>query len=96
MKRYAIALLAPLMFTLPAAAEWPSNARQGFMAECVEGAIVDQPAEKAQAFCQCAADKVGREFSANELEAMADGNIDEDVQHRLRQASESCSGELES
>lgn len=96
MKRYAIALLAPLMFTLPASAEWPSNARQGFMAECVEGAITDHPADKAQAFCQCAADKVGREFDSSELEAMAEGNMNQDIQHRLRQASESCSNELES
>lgn len=95
MKRHFIAFLTPLVFALPAAADWPNVARTGFVAECVESAALEHTAATAQAFCECAADRVSNEFSAAELETLSSGAVDPAVQQRLIDASSSCAGELE-
>jgi len=89
-----IALFAPLAFALPAAAaNWPDGAREQFLAECVGGAQGNVDAAKAKAYCTCAADEVGKEFSQSELEelhAKRGMDISPEVRNRLAKASNAC------
>lgn len=89
-----IALFAPLAFALPAAAaNWPDGARDQFLSECVSGAQNNVSADKAKAYCGCAADEVGKEFNETELQelhAKRGADITPDVRDRLAKASNAC------
>ncbi|WP_022963719.1 hypothetical protein [Halopseudomonas pelagia] len=95
MKRQLIAFLAPLAFALPAFADWPDNARDNFISECVETTQLEHSPAKAQAFCECAADEVEKDLSSDELEAMGGEAVDPAIQERLITAAQSCTNELE-
>ncbi|MFO7705603.1 MAG: hypothetical protein R6V43_10805 [Halopseudomonas sp.] len=95
MKRHLIAFIAPLAFTVPAFAEWPDNARENFIAECVASTQLEHSSAKAQSFCECAADEVAKDLNPDELEAMAGETIDPALQERLITAAQRCTGELE-
>lgn len=95
MKRHLIAFIAPLAFALPAFAEWPDNARENFIAECVATTQLEHSPAKAEAFCECAADEAAQDLSSDELEAMAGEAVDPALQERLLAAAQRCTGELE-
>lgn len=95
MKRHLIAFLTPLAFALPAFADWPENARENFVAECVETAQLEHSSAKAETFCGCAADEVAKDLSTDELEAMGGEAVDPAIQERLIAAAKSCNSELE-
>ena len=93
--RHLIALLAPLAFILPAAADWPAGAKDQFTQECVASAQVEHSAAQAQAFCDCAANEVASEFSNSELEQMGQQQqMDPETQERLINASARCENQL--
>lgn len=94
MKRHFIAFLTPLVFALPAFADWPDNARENFVAECVQTTKLEHPSAKAETFCGCAADEVSKELSTKELESMAGNAVDPAIQERLITAAKSCTSEL--
>lgn len=95
MKRHLIAFLAPLAFALPAFAQWPDNARDNFIAECVATTELEHSSAKARAFCDCAANEVAKDLSTDELEAMAGEAVDPAIQERLITAAQRCTDELE-
>ncbi len=95
MKRHLIAFLTPLAFALPAFADWPDNARENFVAECVETTQLEHSSVKAETFCGCAADEVAKDLSTQELEAMGGDAVDPAIQERLIAAAQSCTSELE-
>lgn len=95
MKRQFIAFLAPLAFALPAFADWPDNARDNFIAECVATTQLEHSSAKADAFCECAADEVAKDLSSDELESMGGEAVDPAIQERLITAAQSCTSKLE-
>jgi hypothetical protein len=94
--RYAslIALAAPLFVAFSAnAAQWPAGAKEEFTSQCVTSAKANVPAEKAETYCGCAAEKVGMEFSSAEIQAMQDKkgtDVTPEMKERLGKASNSC------
>lgn len=92
--RQLLVLATSLAFTLPAIADWPSGARNGFVAECIENAQASHDAQKAKTFCECAADEASNEFNQAELEQMSQG-MNGEMEQRLIESARSCSGNLE-
>ncbi|MCQ4272116.1 hypothetical protein NA655_13895 [Pseudomonas kuykendallii] len=94
--RYArlIAFAAPLFVAFSAtAAQWPAGAKEEFTNQCVTSAKANVPAAKAEAYCGCAAEKVGMEFSTAEIEAMQNkkgSDVTPEMKERLGKASTSC------
>lgn len=95
--RYPLALLAPLAFTLSAAAaDWPPGAKAEFVTQCVAGAQSSHGPAQLQAYCECAADKVIEEFSEAEMQAMnRQSPPDPALQQRLVTASSPCKARLQ-
>lgn len=95
--RHLIALFAPLAFALPAAADdWPAGAKSAFVKECVANAQSNHSAAQVQAYCECAADKVSKEFSEAEMQEMnRQSPPDPALQQRLVKASSSCNATLQ-
>jgi len=95
--RHLLALLASLAVALPAAADdWPPEAEASFVRECVAGAEGSHSTAQLQAYCECAADKVRREFSAAEMEEMSRQSPPDPVlQQRLVNASSGCRAKLQ-
>lgn len=96
--RHLIVFFLPLAFALPAlAAEpWPAGAKASFVNECVAGAPEGHDMNNLKAYCECAAEKVGGEFSEAEMQAMASQSTpDAAMQQRLIKASASCESKLQ-
>lgn len=95
--RRLIALFAPLAFILPAAAaEWPPQAQAAFVKECVANAQSNHSAAQLQAYCECAADKVSKEFSEAEMQEInRQSPPDPALQQRLMEASSVCTATLQ-
>lgn len=92
--RPLILLVTSTVFAMPAAADWPSGARTGFVAECIENSQATHDASRAKAFCECAADQASEEFTEAELEQMSQG-MDRQMEERLIETARSCSSLLE-
>ena len=92
--RHLLILATPFAFALPAAADWPTGARTGFVAECMENSQASHQAERAKAFCECAADEASKEFSEAELEQMSRG-MNRDMEQRLIETAQRCAPKLE-
>ena len=92
--RQLLVFTTALAFALPAVADWPSGARTGFVAECIENAQASHDARQAKLFCECAADEASNEFSQAELEQMSQG-MNGEMEQRLIESARSCSGNLE-
>ncbi|HDZ55054.1 MAG TPA: hypothetical protein ENI17_16225 [Pseudomonas xinjiangensis] len=94
--RHLIAFLTPLVFALPAAADWPEGAKDRFVQECIASAQANNSAVQAQSYCACAADKVSSEFSEAELEAMGrQSPMADGMRQRLVEASRSCNADMQ-
>ncbi len=96
MHRYLLLTATAMALSVPALADWPGTARSGFIAECIESALIEHASADAQAFCECAADQASQVVDPTELEAMGDGTVDPATQERLIEASRSCAGHLSS
>lgn len=95
--RHLLAFALPLAVALPlSAAEWSSQAKSEFVQQCIAGAPTGYDQSQLNGYCECAADKVSREFSAAELEEMSrQSPPDAALQQRLITASSSCSDKLQ-
>lgn len=98
--RYAplIACFVPLALALSAhAGQWPAGAKEQFTQQCVDGAKANVPASKALAYCDCAAEQVGNEFTTEELASMQGkpaSTISPATRERLGKASTRCLAKL--
>jgi len=89
-------LLLALVAALPAAAgDWPEDAREDFVRECLVGAMARYKEGAARDYCECAADRVGAEFSSAELRGLERGDaVSPAMQERLLGASSQCLSQL--
>lgn len=95
--RLLLAFALPLAVALPlSAAEWSSQARAEFVQQCVAGAPSGYDQGQLKAYCECAAEKVSREFSPAELKEMSRQTPpDSALRQRLITASSSCNDKLQ-
>ncbi len=94
--RHLLAFALSLAVALPlSAAEWTAQAKTEFVQHCINGAPAGYEQPQLQAYCDCAADKVSREFSEAEVQAISrQSPPDAALQQRLVDASGNCAGKL--
>lgn len=64
----AVAIAAAL--PLAAHAEWPAGARDTYMSECLATASQNVDKTQAEKHCECGADVIEKNFSADEINAL--------------------------
>nr|WP_298145624.1 hypothetical protein [uncultured Pseudomonas sp.] len=92
----SIAACAPLLLSLPAAADWPEGAKNQFTEECIASAQGSHSQAQLRAYCECAATQVSSEFSEAELRELGQqASPDPALRQRLVDASSSCETHLQ-